>query len=114
MPVQTRILARIDEVSASSWDALAGTDHPFTRHAYLGALEHSGCVGPGTGWQPSHVVLEEHGRLLGAMPLYQKTDSWGEFVFDQGWAHAYQEAGIPYYPKLVGAIPFTPVSGHGF
>ncbi len=111
MPAQTRILAGINEVSASSWDALAGTDHPFTRHAYLGALELSGCVGPGTGWQPSHVVLEEHGRLLGAMPLYQKTDSWGEFVFDQGWAHAYQEAGIPYYPKLVGAIPFTPVSG---
>jgi predicted N-acyltransferase len=111
MPAQTRILAGINELSASSWDALAGTDHPFTRHAYLGALEQSGCVGPGTGWEPSHVVLEDNGSLLGAMPLYLKSDSWGEFVFDQGWAQAYQEAGVPYYPKLVGAIPFTPVSG---
>jgi predicted N-acyltransferase len=111
MPAQTRILAGINELSASNWDGLAGTDHPFTRHAYLGALEQSRCVGPGTGWEPSHIVLEENDRLLGAMPLYLKSDSWGEFVFDQGWAQAYQEAGVPYYPKLVGAIPFTPVSG---
>lgn len=111
MPAQTRILAGINELSASSWDALAGTDHPFTRHAYLGALEQSGCVGHGTGWEPCHVIVEEHGKLAGAMPLYLKTDSWGEFVFDQGWAHAYQEAGMSYYPKLVGAIPFTPVTG---
>lgn len=111
MPVQARTLARISEVPASRWNALAGPNNPFVQHAYLAALEETSCVGPGTGWTPSHLLLEEGDQLLGVMPLYLKSDSWGEFVFDQGWASAYQQAGLSYYPKLVNAVPFTPVTG---
>ncbi len=111
MPVQARTLARIDDLPASRWNALAGPDNPFVQHAYLAALEQTACLGPGTGWTPSHLLLEEGDHLLGVMPLYLKSDSWGEFVFDQSWANAYQQAGLSYYPKLVNAVPFTPVTG---
>ena len=85
---------------------------PVLRHEFLIALEHSGCVGPGTAWQPSHLVIRdaEH-RLVGALPLYLKYDSRGEFVFDWGWADAYERSGRTYYPKLVASIPFTPATG---
>ncbi|HHQ14716.1 MAG TPA: N-acetyltransferase [Chromatiales bacterium] len=102
----------LDDIDAGEWNALDGTDQPFLRHEFLAALEHSGAVGPDQGWEPAHLVLRTgHGKLAGAMPLYIKTDSWGEFVFDFAWADAYHRAGLNYYPKLVSGIPFTPATG---
>ena len=110
---RTRLLAGIDEVDAAQWDALLPPDPPpFVRHAFLGALEATGCEGPGTGWTPCHLALfSPDGRLAGATPLYRKTHSWGEYVFDWAWADAYERHGLRYFPKLLGAIPFTPVTG---
>ncbi len=108
---------RIAEIGASEWDALAGSDgprprDPFTTHRFLKALEDSGSVGPGTGWDPLHLTLRDpDGALVGAMPLYVKAHSQGEYVFDHSWAHAYERAGGRYYPKLQVAVPFTPVTG---
>lgn len=100
------------EVSASAWDTLFGVDYPFTRHGFLAALESSGSVGPGTGWHPQHLVIEDaHGVLAAACPLYLKTHSYGEFVFDFAWARAAEQAGLRYYPRWVAAIPFTPSPG---
>ena len=102
---------RIGELDPTEWDALAGED-PFLRHAFLAGLEASGCVGPGTGWHPAPVILRDAGgRLVGAAPMYLKDHSFGEFVFDWGWADAARRNGIPYYPKLVAAVPFSPVTG---
>nr|WP_221229565.1 GNAT family N-acetyltransferase [Niveibacterium umoris] len=102
---------RISDIDPAEWNALAGPQ-PFVQHAFLAALEDTGCVGEGTGWQPMHASLcDETGRLLAAMPLYAKQHSYGEFVFDWGWAEASQRAGIPYYPKALAAIPFSPVPG---
>lgn len=103
-------------VDPHAWDALAnppGAERdPFLSWAFLEALEASGCVGDDTGWLPHHLLAEdEDGRLLGAMPLYAKTHSMGEYVFDHAWADAYERAGGRYYPKLLTAIPFTPVTG---
>lgn len=98
------------DVPAAQWNALAG-DHPTVRHEYLHGLEATGCVGPGTGWMPHHILLYRDGVLHGAMPLYLKSHSRGEFVFDHAWAHAFERHGTPYYPKLLSAIPFTPVPG---
>jgi len=111
VPPEIRIVRDIAKLDAGDWNRLAGPENPFTRHEYLLALEQSGCVGPGTGWEPMHLVGFQGGRLSAALPLYRKSDSWGEFVFDWAWGHAYQQAGIPYYPKLVCAVPFTPVTG---
>jgi predicted N-acyltransferase len=86
--------------------------HPLLRHEFLSALEQSGCAGVRTGWAPKHLLIEDsRGRLQGAMPLYRKSHSRGEFVFDFAWANAYAQHGMNYYPKLVSAVPFTPVSG---
>jgi hypothetical protein len=108
------ITARLDDLGAvdpAAWNALAG-GHPLLGHEFLRALETSGSVGPGTAWQPCHLVLrDEHGALVGALPLYLKSDSRGEFVFDWSWADAYERAGLAYYPKLVSAVPFTPAAG---
>ena len=98
----------IADVSADEWNALAGDDCPFLRHEFLAAAELTGCVAPASGWIPQHLTVEQDGRLLGAMPLYQKDHSWGEFVFDWAWASAYERAGLRYFPKLVSAVPFTP------
>jgi len=98
-------------LDGGQWNGLTGRGNPFLRHEFLLALEQSGCVGSGTGWQPMHLVVVDRGRLTAALPLYRKSDSWGEFVFDWAWSHAYQQAGLPYYPKLVCAVPFTPVTG---
>lgn len=107
-----RVFEAIRDIPMHEWNGLAGTDHPFTRHEFLAALEETGCVGPGTGWVPRHLALyDEAGVLTAAAPLYLKYDSWGEFVFDWSWAQAYERAGRRYYPKLVGAIPFTPATG---
>ncbi len=110
--LRIRALARIADISATAWDACAGSDNPFLRHAFLDALEQSGCVAPRQGWQPTHLLAENAaGDLLGAMPLYFKGHSQGEYIFDQGWANAYERAGGAYYPKLLCAVPFTPVTG---
>ena len=102
----------IADIDAASWNALTGCEQPFVRHEFLLALEASGCASPRTGWTAQHVVLEDsNGRAIGAMPLYRKGHSRGEFVFDFSWANAYAQHGLKYYPKLLTAIPFTPVRG---
>jgi uncharacterized protein len=108
--VQARFHDSIDAIGEAGWNALAG-DQPFLRYAFLAALERTGCVGPGTGWQPHHLTLKEDSRLLAAVPLYLKEHSWGEFVFDFAWARAADLRGHAYYPKLVLAVPFTPATG---
>ncbi len=101
------------EVTAPEWNALNPAGYPFLRHEFLNAAEITGCVSPETGWQPRHLLGRDGtGRLVAAMPLYEKTHSWGEFVFDWAWASAYGRAGLPYYPKLVSAAPFTPATSH--
>ncbi len=109
---RARFLESMSDVDAASWNAVAGSLQPFVRHEFLLALEASGCAVPRTGWSPCHLVLHDsHGRLIGALPLYRKGHSRGEFVFDFSWANAYAQHGLKYYPKLVTAIPFTPVRG---
>jgi uncharacterized protein len=113
-PGSIRVLSGLREVAAADWDRLAMVDsaaQPFVGHAYLSLLEETGCVGPDTGWQPCHLTLWRGERLAGALPLYLKGHSWGEYVFDWAWAEAYARAGLDYYPKLVAAVPFTPVAG---
>ncbi|MFV1996878.1 MAG: GNAT family N-acetyltransferase [Acidiferrobacterales bacterium] len=102
------------EIDAGEWDDCAGSNNPFLLHAFLVALEENGCVGSSTTWRPQHLVIYRGDRLVGAVPLYLKFDSYGEYVFDWAWAQAYERAGMQYYPKLVAAIPFTPVSGKRF
>jgi uncharacterized protein len=109
--VQARTVTRIAELDAAAWDRLAPADNPFLRHAFLHALEASGSATERTGWQPFHLVVEEDGRPTAAAPLYVKGHSYGEYVFDHGWAEAYRRAGGRYYPKLQAAVPFTPVPG---
>jgi predicted N-acyltransferase len=101
----------LSEIAAEDWNALVGRDDPFLEHAFLSALERSGCVGGETGWQPNYVTVTENGRLVAACPAYEKWDSYGEYIFDWPWADAYHRAGISYYPKIVVACPFTPVNG---
>ncbi|HXC58380.1 MAG TPA: GNAT family N-acetyltransferase [Steroidobacteraceae bacterium] len=108
--MEVRELRAIDDVPAAEWNALQGAQCPFLRHEFLAALEHSGCVGRDTGWQPGHLTLHEGGRLLAAACVYRKSHSWGEFVFDFGWAQAYARHGLSYYPKLLCAVPFSPVN----
>lgn len=111
-PLRIRTADRIDAVPAAAWDACAGTDNPFVSHAFLKALEDSRSVGPKTGWLPQHVLVEDAaGALLAAAPMYVKSHSYGEYVFDHGWAQAYERAGGRYYPKLQLTVPFTPVPG---
>lgn len=99
---------------ASQWDVLRADDQPFLAHGWLAALEQSGAVSAATGWQPHHLLCREGEVLTAAAPAYLKTHSYGEYVFDWAWAEAYQRAGLAYYPKLLLAIPFTPVSGQRF
>lgn len=111
MPIQT--LSRLADLDPNHWDALLGPEpQPFLRHAFLSALEDSGSVGGRSGWQARHALLHnEQGGLIAAMPLYRKTHSSGEYVFDWAWADACHRAGIEYYPKLLCAVPFSPVTG---
>jgi hypothetical protein len=107
-----RFLDSIAQIDAQRWNALAAGTQPFLRHEFLLALEESGCAAPRTGWEPKHLVVEDSaGGLAAAMPLFRKSHSRGEFVFDFSWAGAYAQQGLRYYPKLLTAIPFTPVSG---
>lgn len=101
----------IESIAATDWDAVVGDANPFLSHAFLGALERAGCVGGDTGWHPRYVLAYENEILVGAVPLYLKEHSYGEYVFDWSWANAAARARLPYYPKLVAAIPFTPVTG---
>jgi predicted N-acyltransferase len=104
------VLDSLSAIGALEWDALAG-EGPFMRHAFLSALLESGCASARTGWRPQFLALRRNGRLAGAMPLFVKSHSRGEYVFDWSWAEAYARHGLSYYPKLLCAVPFTPVSG---
>ncbi len=107
-----KVIRNIDEIAAADWDACAGTGNPFVRHAFLRALEVSNSASDDTGWLPHHIVIEDTtGRSDACAPVYLKTHSYGEYVFDWGWADAYERAGGRYYPKLQCAVPFTPVPG---
>lgn len=110
--LEAHVLPSIGAVAPAEWDRCAGTANPFVRHAFLSALEESGSSTTETGWLPRHVVLKTGaGAVLGAVPLYLKSHSYGEYVFDHGWAEAFERAGGRYYPKLQAAVPFTPVTG---
>jgi predicted N-acyltransferase len=108
--VQIRELPRIDALDAARWNRLQGTQCPFLRHEFLAALEHAGCVGGSTGWTPAHMALFDADELVAAAPVYRKQHSWGEFVFDFGWAQAHERHGLPYYPKLLLGVPFSPIN----
>ena len=110
-PVTIKAVGDIGKIDAAEWDACAGSGNPFLSHAFLKALEDSGSVCAETGWVPYHVIVEDEDGLRGAAPLYVKSHSMGEYMFDYGWADAFERAGGQYYPKLQLAVPFTPVTG---
>jgi uncharacterized protein len=104
-----QVLDTLAGVEPQAWNALAG-GHPFLRHEFLHALHETGCASPRSGWAPQYLTLRQGASLVGAMPLYLKSHSYGEYVFDWAWADAYRRHGLEYYPKLLGAIPFSPVT----
>ena len=108
---EIRLLDSIHAIDAHHWNALWDSDYPFIQHQFIAALEDSGCTSTNSGWTPSHLIVEEGGHLIAAMPIYLKNHSYGEYVFDWSWADAYRTHGLNYYPKLVNAIPFTPATG---
>jgi len=106
------IIGGISEICAQEWNLLIDDTNPFIRHEFLAALEKHNCVGQHFGWIPQHITLRnEQNKLIGAVPLYLKDNSYGEFVFDWAWAEAYHRGGLEYYPKLVAAVPYTPATG---
>jgi predicted N-acyltransferase len=114
--VTARLGGEARRIGAAVWDALANPNrdalpHPFTRHAFIAALEDSGSATAKTGWRPVHLLLERDGQPIALLPLYLKSHSYGEYVFDHGWAEAFARAGGRYYPKLQASVPFTPVTG---
>lgn len=115
--VTVRIAGSFEEIDPADWATLSGTSrgesgyNPFVSHAFLSAMDESGSAVPEAGWMGHHLLLEESGRLIGAVPCYLKNHSQGEYVFDHGWADAYQRAGGRYYPKLQASVPFTPATG---
>jgi predicted N-acyltransferase len=109
--LSSRIVGEFASIEAGDWEALDHRDNPFLSHAFLSGLEQSGSIGPGSGWTPHHLALFEDGQLVAFAPSYLKAHSHGEFVFDWAWADAYQRLALPYYPKLLTAIPYSPVSG---
>ena len=111
MTLEPRIVEDFASIEARQWEKLDHADNPFLSHAFLAALESSGSVQSGSGWTPQHLALFEDGQLVAFAPTYLKDHSHGEFVFDWSWADAYQRLGLSYYPKLLTAIPYTPVSG---
>ncbi|TDK23387.1 N-acetyltransferase [Luteimonas aestuarii] len=106
-----RVIDALSEIPASQWDTLHDGTHPFVSHAFLHGLEAHGCLRPDWGWTPRHVTLWEGGTLVAAAPNYVKRNSHGEFVFDHAWAHAYAQHGMDYFPKLLCAVPYSPVTG---
>ncbi len=112
MALEVQALSQLSQVSPEDWEAVAPRDNPFLEYHFLNGLEVAGCVGtPQSGWIPRHIVVKNEGQLVGALPLYEKYDSYGEYIFDWSWARAATQAGINYYPKLVSAVPFTPAGG---
>lgn len=108
------LVPSLNSVPSTAWDALTGDDDPFVEHAFLNALEESGSVGRESGWIPLHVTVYDEKKLVGALPLYVKTHSYGEYIFDFGWANAAHQLRLRYYPKLVSMTPFTPATGRRF
>jgi predicted N-acyltransferase len=108
--LEAREYSSIDALPAAQWNGLTGAQCPFLRHEFLAALEHSGCVDPVKGWSTAHTALFEGDELVAAAPAYYKAHSWGEFVFDFSWAQAHERNGLAYYPKLVCAVPFSPIN----
>ncbi|MEE9303612.1 MAG: peptidogalycan biosysnthesis protein, partial [Thiotrichaceae bacterium] len=112
-----KIHQHISEIPAEQWNALIVDNNPFIRHEFLQALEDNQCVGKEFGWLPRHIAIynkDKKGKatdLMAAMPLYEKYNSYGEFVFDHAWADAWQRAGLQYFPKLVSSVPYTPAQG---
>ncbi len=113
MTYVARFLSSLDDIPAQDWDSIAGHDYPFMRHQFLLGLETTGCTSVDSGWQPCHLALASpgDGATAAVMPMYLKSHSYGEYVFDWSWAEAWQRSGLRYYPKLVTAIPFTPATG---
>ncbi|MCP4008927.1 MAG: N-acetyltransferase [Proteobacteria bacterium] len=109
--MEVQCISSLESIKPTDWDALLFENHPLLCHAFLYAMEEYGCLTEQSGWIPRYLIVKEGNELIAAMPLYEKTNSWGEFVFDHAWADAYARYGEPYYPKLVAAIPFTPVFG---
>ena len=105
-----RVVEDLAQVPADEWNALAA-DQPFLRHEFFSALHETGCAAPRAGWLPQFLTLWDGKRLRGALPLYLKSHSYGEYVFDWAWADAYARHGLEYYPKLLAAVPFSPVTG---
>ncbi len=120
--VEIRVVSSLSEIDAGDWDACAcpeaaaggRANDPFTTYRFLKALEDSGSVGVGTGWQPQYLVASINGQIIGVAPMYAKNHSQGEYIFDHNWAHAYERAGGRYYPKLQVAVPHTPATGRRF
>ena len=105
-------ISSLKEIKREEWNALLSDDNPFLCYEFLNALERNDCLGEKFGWYPHHLVVhDQDNTLIGATPLYIKTNSYGEFVFDWSWASAYEQSGISYYPKLISSIPYTPVTG---
>jgi len=109
--IRTEFVDSLARVEAARWNGITGTDYPFLSHEFLYGLEATGCTTARSGWQPCHLLLRDASGLLAVMPLYLKSHSWGEYVFDWSWAEAWERSGLQYYPKLVTAIPFTPATG---
>src|SRR5712691_9749352 len=110
--ITVKVHSSIAEIPAAAWDACSGEENPSVSHAFLRALEESGSTTARTGWSPQHLTLADPGSsVVGVVPLYAKTHSYGEYIFDYGWADAYERAGGCYYPKLLSASPFTPIPG---
>ena len=112
--MRLEVRSALSSIAPAAWDALVATASPFLEWGWLTALEESGCATADTGWLPQHLTLWDGDRLIGACPLYIKSHSQGEFVFDHGWAEAAARAGIRYYPKLLVGVPFTPATGARF
>ncbi len=111
-PIEIKVIGNISAIDAAQWNACAGSVNPFVRHEFLSALEASESATAETGWGPHHIVIEDsRGQVLGAAPMYLKGHSYGEYIFDHAWAHAFERAGGNYYPKLLIGVPFTPVTG---
>ena len=111
-PVTVKAVGGIGAIDRAQWNACAGAENPFVSHEFLSALEESKSATADTGWGPYHIVIEDiNGGLRGVAPMYLKGHSYGEFVFDHAWAHAFEQAGGSYYPKLLIGVPFTPVTG---
>ena len=112
--MDVRIAQDLSEIGADDWNRIADPRYPFTSYSFLRALETSNCVAGQSGWHPNYLLALDDGKLIGALPLYKKFHSYGEYVFDWAWARAYAQNGLSYYPKLVVGIPFTPATGPRF